>query len=405
MMSVGLTRKEKEKLVVELFRQGMTYAQIAKEAHVSLRDIGPILNKTGEYQSLSNSSQAYKMFSEGSTPIQVSVALNLREKDVSEYYREYWNLDGIYQLNQIYEELKDEGIWSVIELHRRIKTEGLSPQQVSRILKTTKTLEHNNRDLECEEARLEVGNKQAAKTFQQLTNLIQKVRKTLEENDSFISQQERDIEKLNMEKTRLENMINSIRLNNETYIKIKQIVRQEIESIVSNPRRLLTAALASLFESSRKYPGKLLALYYNMPSQLSAEQILSQPSISQNASHYGYGEDKTLLLDEAEQIYNNIVNVIANRCINEVSSNYMKSPSQTLQVPGTPEGLSPLQDRSKIFDSRDLSQVNFIYNDITFQVYPDLKITNENEKNTSNEMDDSLIDNEIELHDLGDRHE
>lgn len=60
MMSIGLTRKDKEKLVVALFRQGMTYQQIAKEAHVSLRDIGPILNKTGEYQSLSNSSQAYK---------------------------------------------------------------------------------------------------------------------------------------------------------------------------------------------------------------------------------------------------------------------------------------------------------------------------------------------------------
>lgn len=57
-MMSGLTRKEKEKLVVELFKQGMTYAQIAKEAHVSLRDVGPILNKAGEYQSLSNSSQA-----------------------------------------------------------------------------------------------------------------------------------------------------------------------------------------------------------------------------------------------------------------------------------------------------------------------------------------------------------
>jgi transposase len=35
MMETPLTRQGKEKLVVELHKQGMTYAQIAKRAHVS----------------------------------------------------------------------------------------------------------------------------------------------------------------------------------------------------------------------------------------------------------------------------------------------------------------------------------------------------------------------------------
>ena len=107
----------------------------------------------------------------------------------------------------------------------------------------------------------------------------------MEENDSVINQQKREIENLNLEKARLENIIDSIQLNNETCIKIKQIVKQEIESIVSNPKRLLRVALASLFESSRKHPGKFQALYYNMPSHLSLEQILSQSSISQSQAH------------------------------------------------------------------------------------------------------------------------
>jgi DNA invertase Pin-like site-specific DNA recombinase len=50
MTNTGLTRKEKEKLVVELYKQEKTYAQIAKEAHISLRDIRPILNRAGEHQ-------------------------------------------------------------------------------------------------------------------------------------------------------------------------------------------------------------------------------------------------------------------------------------------------------------------------------------------------------------------
>lgn len=149
-----------------------------------------------------------------------------------------------------------------------MKIGGLSPQQVSRILRMTITLENKNRDLEGEQARLEVGNKQAAKTFQQLTDSIQKDHKTMEENDYSISQQKREIENLNIQKTRLENSINSIQVNNETCVKVKQMVKQEIESIVSNPTRLLRLALAALFESSRKHPGKFQALYYNMPSHL-----------------------------------------------------------------------------------------------------------------------------------------
>ena len=64
--------------------------------------------------------------------------------------------------------------------------------------------------------RLEVSNKQAARTFQQFTNLIQKDRNTIEENHSAISQQKQEIGYLNREKTRLENIVNSIRFNNET---------------------------------------------------------------------------------------------------------------------------------------------------------------------------------------------
>lgn len=81
----------------------------------------------------------------------------------------------MYHLNQIYEEIKDE-IWSVIALHRRMKTEELNPQQVTRILKRIIKLERQSMDLEGEQARLEVGNKQAAQTFQQFTDSIQKDR-------------------------------------------------------------------------------------------------------------------------------------------------------------------------------------------------------------------------------------
>jgi DNA-directed RNA polymerase specialized sigma subunit len=40
-----LTRQERERLVIELYNQGKTYSEISKEARISPRDIGVILNK------------------------------------------------------------------------------------------------------------------------------------------------------------------------------------------------------------------------------------------------------------------------------------------------------------------------------------------------------------------------
>src|SRR5919106_3847250 len=239
----GLNRKELEDYVKDLYHnQKKTFREIQKIVRKSPRDIRAILDKVEPGRtSLTESSQAYKMCMDGYNPAQIAITLGLREKEVSEYYREYWNLCGMYQLNQIYEEIND--IWSLIELHRRMKSESLSPQQVSRILKTTITLEHKNRELECEQARLEFSNKQAAVTFQRLTDSIQKDHRTLEQNDSVIIRQKREIENLDIEKVRLENINDSIRLNNQTCIKVKQIVKEEIESTISNPRRLVRLAL------------------------------------------------------------------------------------------------------------------------------------------------------------------
>ena len=48
-MSLLLSRKEKEKLVIKLAQEGKTTKEIAKQVHISLRDIGKIQHKlTGD---------------------------------------------------------------------------------------------------------------------------------------------------------------------------------------------------------------------------------------------------------------------------------------------------------------------------------------------------------------------
>src|ERR687890_280041 len=120
-----ITRQERERLVLELYyNQGKTYREISKEARISPRDIGVILNKVveektegekeeqdnsgagtnqqEEQQLLSLSTQAYKLFFEGKTPLEVAIELNLRESDATKFCKEYWNLKELQNLNMVY---------------------------------------------------------------------------------------------------------------------------------------------------------------------------------------------------------------------------------------------------------------------------------------------------------------
>src|ERR687890_68008 len=147
-----LTRQEKERLVLDLYNQGKTYREISKEARISPRDIGVILNKAveeekteelkeaeqdhvaenrgQEQQHLSLGARAYQLFSEGRIPIEVAIVLNLRESETTEFYKEYWKLNQLHNLNMVYEEIKDN-IGYFLKLYKLAKTKGMEAKQVA----------------------------------------------------------------------------------------------------------------------------------------------------------------------------------------------------------------------------------------------------------------------------------
>ena len=131
---IGLNRKEKEQLIVDLYNNGSSYREIAKEARVSLRDIKGILDRANGVQSFSKASQAYQMFSDGKSPMEVAIALDMREPDVTQLYKESWTLKQIYDLNSIYLETKGN-LGSFVKLYNLSKEAGLNSEHVVRILK------------------------------------------------------------------------------------------------------------------------------------------------------------------------------------------------------------------------------------------------------------------------------
>jgi len=137
-----LTNERKNRVIDLYFSQHKTYAEIAEMERISPRDINAIIKEEEakrqkyqhEQQEQELSSKAYKLFSEGKRPVQVAITLNLREPEVTKLYREYLKLNRFHKLYIAYKELGDEGIGDFLKLYELSKKEGVSRQQVVKLL-------------------------------------------------------------------------------------------------------------------------------------------------------------------------------------------------------------------------------------------------------------------------------
>ena len=161
----------------ELYNQGKTIRDIAKELRMSFRDIGAILKKASIEmeekrdisKSLSPSTQAYRLFSKGKTPIEVAINLNLSEAETTKYYEEYWDLKQMHELRMVYDEIEGD-IVHFLKLYMLSRSAQISVEHVVNLLQISNEylplLEHRHKrltkeidSLELEKQRLrDVGN-------------------------------------------------------------------------------------------------------------------------------------------------------------------------------------------------------------------------------------------------------
>ncbi|MGA7043774.1 MAG: hypothetical protein WBY71_08915, partial [Nitrososphaeraceae archaeon] len=217
-------------------------------------------------EKMSQSAQAYKLFSEGKSPVQVAIALNIREPEVARFYVEYWKLRQLYSLNKIYEEIKDD-IGPFVNLYTLAKVARMGVKQVIRLLEIGNNdlplVEHKCERLKRDLDDLEAEKRNSTRVFQEMNNQIATMRKTLDQYQLSCKEQRLEISKLQIQKVRLQELVDNFQDNNWEYNKIRNAAEEKMRSVLSNSKMLLKLALLSLTESMRKDPDRYISLIYH----------------------------------------------------------------------------------------------------------------------------------------------
>jgi hypothetical protein len=301
-----LTRQERERLVIDLYNQGKTIRDISKEARMSFRDIGTILKKaSGEREEnqdkkqsslLSPSTQAYRLFSKGKNLIETAIELDLSEVETTKYYEEYLNLKQMHDLRMVHDEIGSD-IVPFLKLYKLSKEAHMSPEHVVNLLQIA------NKYLPMVEERYkklikEIDFLESEK--QKLKNLANQIRTSIK----ILNDYNAEIKNLQKKKIELKVLMSSGRYN-----KVRQTVEKEVTNILAKRRDLLKLAVASVIESIIRDPGK-----YNF---LVSSSVYNGGQYA--ASHPYADVYRTIILDEAEKLFELMVQDLTNRIINKAA--------------------------------------------------------------------------------------
>jgi hypothetical protein len=275
-----LSKTEKEQRVIELYQQGKTIREIAHEVHMSFADIGSIKRKVKALQDddgkskeqqqdnnishtiLSKDSQAFALFSDGKKPIEVAIGLDLKADVVDRLYQQFWKLEGLYQLNLIYKEIKCY-LPSFLNLFKTMKQQKMmSEQNVVDALKFGKELPHLKDQFQLlvdEINNLEFKRNGLRTVLSTLQNQISAARDSLKFVQSILDQKIQNIAETDKKLAQLENIKN----NDKDYQRIERIAEQKANDILNNKKAVVLAAVIAVLEALRNRPDKQQLLIYD----------------------------------------------------------------------------------------------------------------------------------------------
>jgi transposase len=330
-----LNRTEKEQRVIELYQQGKTIREIAHEVHMSFADIGSIIRKFTKLDDdnkpqekdptalISKDIQAFKLFSEGKKPIEVAIKLDLGADVVDRLYQQFWKLEGLYQLNTLYKEIK-RYLPSFLKLFKLMKQQRMmSEQDVVDALKFGKELPQlkDQFQLLIEEIdNLEYKKNNSKTVLSALQNQISAAKNSLKIYESALDDKIQDMADMHKKLDQLENIKN----NSKDYQQIEKLAEQKVNDVLANKKAILMTAVIAVLGALRYYPDKQQLLiydsFYPLNNNNTADifaKMMSTSSSTANPGNYPplqFHHHKEIL-KMAENLYDNLIKVAVENTI------------------------------------------------------------------------------------------
>jgi len=313
-----LTKPEKERRVIELYEEGKTYREIAKEVRISPGDISSIIRRhTGEdnveggngdqrQQEETIDTQVFKLLEAGRTPVQVATDLDLNSGEVTRLYKEWWKLKGLDQLNDLYEEIGDD-IFQFHQTYKFIKNEGYTPRQLieaAEHLDDLPLLRSEREQLVQENQDLEEEKQNKLTELRQTDESIAIAERKQDTVNLDIEVRKEELRHLHLQKQCFEHIIS--RANSSAgYQQIRSIAEAAARSILTQNKVVLAAALRALFQALRYEPrNELQLLIYG-----SLSYPLYEPGLGKPPQNY-LQLRQALLLQSAEEIYQDLLSKV-----------------------------------------------------------------------------------------------
>jgi hypothetical protein len=166
------------------------------------------------------SSQAYKLFSDRKTPLEVAIALNLGESEATIFYKEYCKLKQLHNLNMVYEETKGD-IDPFLTLYKLAKRKGIGVKQVVTLLEIANndlpSIEEQFETLRNDISTLQFQKYIDERNLYQLNNEISIKSRLLNSYRLYCENEKISIEQLHNEQIRIENLVTPFKNKNEKY--------------------------------------------------------------------------------------------------------------------------------------------------------------------------------------------
>jgi hypothetical protein len=319
-----LTRAEKEKRVIELLELHKSTREIADEVHISFGDIGSIRRRHyGETEAqtknkgeitLSTDTQVFKMFEEPKTPVQVAIELNLKSNEVGRLYKEWWQLKGLHQLNQLYEQIGDD-IFQFHSTYKYIKDRGYTPHQLIDVANHLGQLPL----LRSEREQLKQEIQNLVDQRDQLNESIEVAKQDVSAINVGIRVNSQELERLNNQKQQIQSIIAGMQAS-AGYKQIQRIAEASARDILTDNMVVLGAALRAMLQSLSEEPShQLQTIIYG-----SLSYPLYEPGNGKMPQNY-LQLRQAILLQAAEEMYKDLVAKVVNTTMS--SALYTKSGS------------------------------------------------------------------------------